>query len=143
MDLENNCILSLQDLRFSSVDYKLINKPTEVQKVQVRHKIVCFAKESFIRVEIYTNIFCENFMTLKLQTTGSFKINESSINTKVDGENLREFVIKNNTVAIMFPYIRAQVTLLTSQPGLNSIVLQPMDITQLTANVEVIEETVE
>lgn len=140
MDLENNCILLLKDLRFSSFEYKLINKPVEDQKLQVGHKIVCSTKGNSIKVEIYTSVSCVNFMNLNLQTTGYFEINEKLINAKKDND-LRNFVIKNNTVAIMFPYIRAQITLLTSQPGINSVVLQPMDITQLTENVEVIAET--
>ena len=36
----------------------------------------------------------------------------------------REEAIRNaNTVAIKFPFIRSQVTLLTSQPGMTPIVL--------------------
>ena len=34
-----------------------------------------------------------------------------------------ESVINSNTVAIMFPFIRSQVTLMTSQPGMSPIVL--------------------
>lgn len=36
---------------------------------------------------------------------------------------LEKKVIRVNTVAIMFPFIRSQVTLLTSQPGMTPIVL--------------------
>ena len=34
-------------------------------------------------------------------------------------------LIKSNTVAIMFPFIRSQVSLLTTQPGMTPIVLPP------------------
>lgn len=40
---------------------------------------------------------------------------------------MEENIIKHNTVAIMFPFIRSQVTLLTTQPGMNPIVLPPIN----------------
>ena len=41
-----------------------------------------------------------------------------------------ENIIKTNTVAIMFPFIRSQVTLLTTQPGMTPIVLPPINTTK-------------
>lgn len=38
-----------------------------------------------------------------------------------------EKIIKSNTVAIMFPFIRSQVSLLTTQPGMSPIVLPPIN----------------
>ncbi len=40
-----------------------------------------------------------------------------------DDYSREEAIINANTVAIMFPFIRSQVTLLTSQPGMTPIVL--------------------
>ncbi len=42
--------------------------------------------------------------------------------------------IQNNAVAIIFPFVRSQVTLLTSQPDLAPIVLPPIDITKYIEN---------
>lgn len=42
-----------------------------------------------------------------------------------------EAIINANTVAIMFPFIRSQVTLLTSQPGMAPIVLPPINTQKL------------
>lgn len=41
-------------------------------------------------------------------------------------------IINTNTVAIMFPFIRSQVTLLTSQPGMTPIVLPPINTSKFT-----------
>lgn len=41
-----------------------------------------------------------------------------------------EVIIKRNTVAIMFPFIRSQVTLLTTQPGMTPVVLPPINTTK-------------
>ena len=48
-----------------------------------------------------------------------------------DDTSREESIIQKNTVAIMYPFIRSQVTLLTSQPGLTPIVLPPIDTTKL------------
>lgn len=42
-----------------------------------------------------------------------------------------EAIINTNTVAIMFPFIRSQATLLTSQPGMTPIVLPPINTQKL------------
>lgn len=43
---------------------------------------------------------------------------------------MEENIVKTNTVAIMFPFIRSQVTLLTTQPGMTPIVLPPINTTK-------------
>ena len=43
---------------------------------------------------------------------------------------MEESIVNANTVAIMFPFIRSQVTLLTTQPGMTPIVLPPINTTK-------------
>ena len=47
-----------------------------------------------------------------------------------------ERILKANTVAIMFPYIRSQISLLTTQPGLHPVMLPPMNINALLDSTE-------
>lgn len=42
-----------------------------------------------------------------------------------------EAIVSKNTVAIMFPFIRSQVSLLTTQPGMMPIVLPPINTAKL------------
>lgn len=44
-----------------------------------------------------------------------------------DDYSHEEILINTNTIAIMFPFIRSQVTLLTSQPGMSPIILPPIN----------------
>ena len=37
-------------------------------------------------------------------------------------------IIEKNTIAIMFPYIRSYISMITTQPGMNPIVLPQMNI---------------
>ena len=46
-------------------------------------------------------------------------------------ENDRDAIIHQNAVAILFPYVRSQITLLTSQPEVDSIVLPPVNIAKM------------
>jgi preprotein translocase subunit SecB len=48
-----------------------------------------------------------------------------------DDYSEEETIVNKNTVAIMFPFIRSQVTLMTSQPGMMPIVLQPINTAKL------------
>ena len=36
-------------------------------------------------------------------------------------QNVRDYILRVNTIAILMPYLRSQVVLLTSQPGFNPI----------------------
>ena len=47
-----------------------------------------------------------------------------------DNNKNEEIIINTNTVAIMFPFIRSQVTLLTTQPGMTPIVLPAINTTK-------------
>lgn len=49
---------------------------------------------------------------------------------EADKYEMEENIVKTNTVAIMFPFIRSQATLLTTQPGMTPIVLPPINTTK-------------
>lgn len=44
-----------------------------------------------------------------------------------DDSDFVDSIMETNTVAIMFPFIRSQVSLLTTQPGMNPIILPPIN----------------
>lgn len=43
----------------------------------------------------------------------------------------KEIIIQKNTLAILFPYLRSQVTLITAQPGMEPIIIPPININSL------------
>lgn len=45
----------------------------------------------------------------------------------------KDIMLNQNAVAILFPYVRAQLSLLTAQPGTDPIVLPVMNITAMLA----------
>lgn len=83
--------------------------------------------DSKIKVTIDTSITNKTGnINLELQAIGIFKIDKTDIE-----QSVYEHLIKANTVAIIFPYIRSQISLLTTQPGINPIVLPPMNLNAL------------
>ena len=48
----------------------------------------------------------------------------------------KQIIITKNTMAILFPYLRAQVTLMTSQPDVEPVVLPAININSLLKNLE-------
>jgi len=51
-----------------------------------------------------------------------------------DDVELIRSIMETNTVAIMFPFIRSQVSLLTTQPGMIPIVLPPINTAKFKSN---------
>lgn len=79
-----------------------------------------------ITVVITTKITTENSsITLELRTVGKFRIPDDV------PEKLRKDIELRNTVAIMLPHIRSEISLLTTQPGMMPIMMPPIDVNQL------------
>lgn len=68
--------------------------------------------------------------TLEISLSGYFALeSDTTLN-----DELRNELIEKNTVAIMMPYLRAQITILTSQPEVECVVLPPFNINSLFDN---------
>ena len=67
---------------------------------------------------------------LQVKVSGIF-----SIETSID-EDLKMVLVTKNTMAILFPYLRTQVTLLTAQPNVETVVLPPVNINALLENMK-------
>ena len=48
-----------------------------------------------------------------------------------DDFSREETIVHTNTIAIMYPYVRSQVSLMTAQPGMTPIVLPPINTSKL------------
>lgn len=63
---------------------------------------------------------------LTISITGFFSFN--SIELK---DSLKKELIEKNAVAIMMPYLRSQVSLITAQPNVECVVLPPFNINNM------------
>lgn len=127
--LINESAIKMLDLYFSELTFKNKRRTSEPTNLQCNNKV----KYDFdlddatkVTVRLITTLESNNdTIYISVETVGEF-----SIPLEMKAEE-REFIAKNNTLAIMYPYIRSEITLLTSQPGLMPIVLPPINITKL------------
>ena len=82
-------------------------------------------------VHLTCNLHGKDRETLKLRIgiTGEFACDDPD-------NSRREVLLKKNTLAILFPYVRSQISLVTSQPGMTPIVLPPMNINAIFSESE-------
>ena len=124
-------VLKLLDLRFVSFNYEnLSNKKEFETELNIEYDINCVAdkiNDNKVKIDFKVKIVSKDeLLSLNLNAIGEFQIDSKDLEPSV-----KEFILKRNTVAIMFPFIRSQISLLTTQPGLQPIMLQPIDVNKL------------
>ena len=119
----------MQDLFFSEFSFAQ-KRSSAIKKISTNIAVSYATKvddKNQVKVQIDLTITDEGEeLSLFLRAIGYFKLileNEDNM--------LAEQILKKNTVSIMLPYIRSQVSLLTTQPGLTPIMLQPIDVNEL------------
>jgi preprotein translocase subunit SecB len=91
-----------------------------------------------VRVDIKKEEFADAVI-LNMTTVGIFHLDG-------DGdfsEDVVKNVVKTNTVAILFPFIRSQLALVTSQPDLGQVTLPPLNVQSIIQDMNEIEEASE
>ncbi len=120
--MESHCVMKLEHLVFDRIDFQRKGFQTE-NKVQFQFGFN-FEKrgsQNFV-VHIDVNGTKENEYTFQVSASGYFSLSS---------ENNLELMMHQNAVAIVFPYIRSQISLLTAQPEMKPVVLPPMNIAQM------------
>ena len=77
------------------------------------------------RVTLILNGKKENEYTVNISLSGFFRIDMG------EEKEISEKLINKNAVAILMPYLRSELTLLTAQPGTDSVVLQPFNVSKM------------
>lgn len=76
--------------------------------------------DGLYRVGLVAEIKREDEFEMKLVITGYFELDENDPN--------KEALLEKNAVAILFPFLRSEITLLSSQPEMTPIVLPVVNI---------------
>ena len=74
----------------------------------------------------------EEEYTFEISLTGFFSF---SGDEEVDDETKNELISKN-AIAIIMPYLRSEVSLLTAQPEVECVVLPPFNINKMMENIK-------
>ena len=124
--------LEMQDLYFPEYSFRYDKKQGKMNLTTTFS--VDYAQKTDdknqVRIELWTQIKDEeNRFELNLMARAFFKLNAEGLSEEDAIEILRK-----RTLAIMFPFVRSQVSLLTTQPGMSPIMLQPINVDALVNN---------
>ena len=111
-----------KELNFSREDVEKSNIDVEVEKNQSTDN----------EYEITLNLSIANSeekYTVNVSIVGVFEFSENA------DEVTKNIIIEKNTISILFPYVRSQVTLLTSQPDIKPMMIPPLNINNLIKNI--------
>lgn len=125
----NECKLQMNELYFSKYDFVQTREDNDTDyetSFQIEYAVNNQNASKF-RIKINTTVKNKTeSVLLNLETIGVFTVDKEGVN-----DDIGDHLIKVNTVAIMFPFIRSQISLLTTQPGLEPILLPPININAL------------
>lgn len=116
-------ILKLNGIHFNELSFKRRDSTDSViDDCELTRKIVDMDVDNFtveLNFKLSTSIF---EMSISL---------EGKFNIICEDALMKERLKKNNTISILFPYIRSEVTLLTSQPEMTPVIIPPININKL------------
>jgi len=132
MSQNGKSILTLLNLYVENISYTAIESSNSNEPILQFSREVSEASDGAHEVRLGVAGNYENGAAFSIVMVGVFRIetsepiNENAINT----------LYKDNTVAIMFPFLRTQLSLLTTQPGISPVLIQPMNIVKLFEEAE-------
>ena len=116
-------ILKLNGIHFNELSFKRRDSTDSViDDCELTRKIVDIDVDNFtveLNFKLSTSIF---EMSISL---------EGKFNIVCEDALMKERLKKNKTISILFPYIRSEVTLLTSQPEMTPVIIPPININKL------------
>lgn len=120
-------VISLKDIYFKEISF-LQDKDEKEEKekdtdISLKTEVINPSKENFT-IKLSIEIIDKGSANMRLSLIGIFEVDGY---TQYD-ETTVQALLKRNTVAILFPFLRSQVTLLTAQPGMLPIVLPTINI---------------
>ena len=121
-----DCVLKLNALVFDDITFKRLGMHSDNEL------------EISFSVSIGTNIADQDIKKVSVKVLGE-KREECSFEIQVSGffsfeGNAEDSIIQQNAVAIVMPYIRSEVSLLTAQPGVEPVVIPPLNIAEMMSD---------
>lgn len=122
-----NSSLMLQRLVFDKIEFnrKGFKNTNELNfELQVQ---IGVSEESVHRVTLVLRGEKEEEYSVEIGLSGFFRID---VQEEVD-DKMFQHLMSKNAVAILMPYLRSELTLLTAQPETDSVVLPPFNINKM------------
>jgi len=127
---EITSVLTLQRLVFDKIEFDRKGFKNESQVEFGLQVQVGVNDDDVYKVTLVLTGDKEKEYSLLISLSGFFKIDDKE---KLD-DNMIQELINKNTVAIMMPYLRSEISLLTAQPDTDCVVLPPFNINKMIQN---------
>ena len=121
--------LQLQKMVFEKIEFNRIGfKNENPPKFNIESNFMQSTNDSnLFKVELLMKCLKEEEYNFEIKLVGFFSFSSYD---EID-ESDRDILISRNSVAILMPYMRSQISLLTAQPETDCIVLPPFNINEL------------
>ncbi len=131
--LQGRSVLHLNHVVFDKISFSrngFMNKLADKTDVQFKMG-VSIEKDDINEYRVSLQVLAEKEeeYSVEIRITGYCSI--------ADDCEMRDTILKKNAVAILFPYVRAQLTLITSQPEIEPIVLPVFNISTIIDNMDI------
>lgn len=128
---KNNSILVMDKLQFDKIFFKRVGLKNEESTFGFDMEVVIKKNTALdlYKVTIVMEGQKAEEYRLNITLTGFFSFDNSE-----DGEieiGIKNDLIEKNAVAIIMPYLRSQISLLTAQPNVECVVLPPFNINNM------------
>lgn len=122
--MDDKCILNLNKLYFQNIEFKRIGEKNDNEvRFQIETEIMQKSEEEIYKVVLRLKGVKELEYNFIIEVVGVFSISEVDCPS-----DFKKEVISKNTIAILMPYLRSEVSILTAQPGIDCVVLPPFNI---------------
>lgn len=138
-EMDNNkieSVLKLNKLVFDKIEFTRLgfknNEELEIEiqsNISEREKSERREKYEMYKVTLILKGKKNEEYTMEISVSGFFSIeSDSELNN-----DLKDKLITKNSVAILMPYLRSQVSILTAQPDVECVVLPPFNINSMSS----------
>lgn len=122
-------ILKLKNILFDKIEYNRVGLQNENELV-FRIQTAVAKRESDgvykVSLELHGNKEGEYTFSIRLDGFFTFEYGKDECSKELEHE-----LITKNAVAILMPYLRSEVSILTAQPGVECVVLPPFNIIEM------------
>ena len=113
--------LFFDEISFSRIGFQNENKPKLSMEISIGEDI----NSKHYRTTLKFTLNKEDEYIVNVTAIGIFEFSGN-----VDEETKKD-LIQKNSVSIMMPYVRSEISLITAQPGVETVVLPPFNINNM------------
>ena len=121
-------VLKLEKLVFDKIEFKRLGFKNDKEiELRIRSNISQKQGADIYRITLVLNGDKPEEYYFEISLTGFFAIEDCPDIT----QELKDDLVSKNAVAILMPYLRSEVSLLTAQPGMECVVLPAFNINKM------------